>query len=157
MAKHSFQIYLSYSQVCVFVNTLEQPFNDWSDRNFSQGFSWRPGSASFRTLAEDGEHKINLYINEPIPPLPINCIRAFKVPFESSDGNIEIASISDSAQLKIPPGNYTLQTEFIKYESDSKPEINIRLNKGESGFLILKADSEIDATTELDLMAQPAT
>jgi hypothetical protein len=100
MAKLVFQIYLSYSQLCVFLSSHAQPFNDWSDRNYSQGFAWRDGSTSFRALLEDGDHQVYLFIDEPVPELDPNIVRAFKVPFETSDGNIEIASISDSTPLE---------------------------------------------------------
>ncbi len=157
MAKLVIQIYLSYSQVCFFMSSLAQPFNDWSDRNFSQGFSWRPGSASFRTLVEDGEHKINIFINEPIPKIAENIVRAFVVPFETLDGNVEIASISDSTPLEIPVGKYSLQVEFLELEDGHTPEINIRMNNGEPEFSILKADDELIVEGEFDLMAVPAT
>ncbi|WP_445371966.1 competence protein ComJ [Methylomonas sp. HW2-6] len=158
MAKLVIKSYLSYAQVCIFSSLLDQPFNDWSERNVSQGFSWRPGSSSFRTLVEDGDHQINVFIDEPIPPrLQANCIRAFKVPFETVDGNIEISGISESTPLEISPGQYVLQVEFLQYENNCVPEINIRFNKGDTDFSILKADEEIDSGSDLDLMAIPAT
>jgi hypothetical protein len=156
MAKAEIKIYLSYSQLCIFLSSLGNPFNDWSERNFSQGFSWRPGSVSFRALAEDGDHQVNVFIKEQVPSLPTNCVRAFKVPFETKDGNIEIASISDSAQLEIPPGKYILRVEFLKYVAESLPKINVRFNRGVSGFEVMRADSELDISSEFDLMAQPA-
>lgn len=157
MAKFDIQIYVSYSQICIFLSSLSQPFNDWSERNFSQGFSWRPGSSSFRALVEEGDHKINFFINEPIPEMDENVVRAFKVPFETMDGKIEIASISDSTHIELPNGKYSLQVEFLNPEEDSAPEINIRMNKGKSEFFILKADEEVILEGNLDLMATPAT
>ncbi len=157
MTNLAIQVNLSYSQICIFLSSLSQPFNDWSDRNFSQGFSWRDGSASFRTLIEEGNHKINLFIDEPIPDIAENIIRAFKVPFETSDGNIEIASISDSTPLEIPAEKYSLQVEFLQLEDGEMAEINIRLNKGDSDFSILKADKELIVEGALDLEAVPAT
>jgi hypothetical protein len=157
MAKFKIQIYLSFSQICVFQSSLENPFNDWSERNFSQGFSWRPGSVSFRALTEDGDHHVCLFINEPVPSLPTNCVRAFKVPFGNIDGEVEIASISDSAQLDIPPGQYILRVEFLELDTNGIPEINVRFNKGFSAFEVVKADSELDITRDFDLMAKPAT
>ena len=156
MAKLTFQIYLSYSQLCVFLSSLTQPFNDWSDRGFSQGFSWREGSTSFRALLEEGDHKINLFINEPVPEIAINVVRAFKVPFETLDGNVEVASISDSSSIEIPAGKYSLQVEFVEIEDGSVPEVNVRLNKGESEFIILKADEDIVIDDKFDLKAKPA-
>ncbi len=157
MAKLVIQIYLSYSQICIFLSSLSQPYNDWSDRNFSQGFSWRYGSTSFRALIEDGDHQINLFIDEPIPGIAPNVVRAFKVPFETPDGNIEIAGISYSTPVEIPAGKYSLQVEFIEVKEQKTPIINIRLNKGESDFAILKADQELVVEGGFDLNAEPAT
>ena len=157
MANLVFQLHLSYSQICIFLSSLSQPFNDWSDRNFTQGFSWRDGSASFRALKDEGVHKVNLFINEPIPDSEDKVVRAFKVPFETSDGNIEIASISDSAPMEIAPGKYSLQVEFLQFDDGDMPEINIRLNKGQTDFAILKADEELVLDEDLDLEALPAT
>lgn len=157
MAKLVFKIYLSYSQLCIFHSSLSQPFNDWSDRNFSQGFSWRDGSASFRALVEDGEHQVNLFVEEPVPEIAENVVRAFRVPFDNVDGNIEIASISDSAPIEVPSGVYSLQVEFLKINQDGLPEVNVRLNRGNCSFEILKADEEVVIGDELDLEARPAT
>lgn len=41
MAGFRESIYLSYSQFCVFLSSLDQPYNDWSDRSYAQGFAWR--------------------------------------------------------------------------------------------------------------------
>jgi hypothetical protein len=37
------------------------------------------------------------------------------------------------------------------------PRINVRLNKGGTAFLILKADAEIEQEGDFDLEASPAT
>lgn len=157
MARFDLKIYLTHSQVCIFLSSLAQPFNDWSDRSFSQGFAWREGSVSFRTLLEDGDHQINLFINEPVPELEVDVVRAFKVPFEILDGGVEIASISDSVPLEMRAGKYILQVELLAIKEDGNPEINIRLNKGETDFDILKTDDEIFIEGELDTRAVPAT
>ncbi|AMK76516.1 MULTISPECIES: competence protein ComJ [Methylomonas] len=157
MSKLGLNIYLSYSQLCIFASSLAQPFNDWSDRNYSQGFSWRPGSVSFRALFADGDHKVNLFINEPIQKLGTECIRAFRVPFESFDGKIEIGSISDLSPLEIPAGKYSLQVEFLNHAEGGVPEINIRFNEGETDFEIIRADVDIELSNEFDLIARPAT
>ena len=91
-----------------------------------------------------------------MPELDSKVVRAFKVPFEIYDGNIEIASITDSASLDISSGAYILQVEFLATDEKVTPEVNIRLNKGASGFVILKADEEIDADGDFDLNASPA-
>ena len=43
---------ISYGQLAVFANSLPQPFNDWTDQHVSQGFAWRPGSVTFRSMVE---------------------------------------------------------------------------------------------------------
>jgi hypothetical protein len=156
MASLTRKLYLSYSQLCVFLTSLDHPFNYWSDRNYSQGFAWRRGSASFRALVEDGDHQINIFINEAVPAISENCVRCFLVPFDASDGNIEIASISDSIALQIPSGDYALQVEFISVIEGVIPEVNVRLNIGSYGYAILKADDMITIEGDYDLMAEPA-
>lgn len=140
MANSVIRVYLSYSQICIFLSSLSQPFNDWSDRNITQGFSWGLGSASFRALVDDCDHKINLNIDEHIPALADDIVWAFKVPLETSDGNIEIGSISDSNPIEVPAGVYSLQVELLGGVAGTTPVVNVRLNKGGSGFSVLKAD-----------------
>lgn len=157
MAKLAVSLYLSYSQFCVFISSLPQPYNDWSDRNYSQGFSWRPGSASFRALVEEGDHEITIFIEEAVPEVSSDVIRAFRVPFDVSDSNVELASISDSVPLELPTGMYSLQVEFFELVGEEVPRINVRLNRGRAEFLILKADAEIEQEGDFDLEALPAT
>uniref|UniRef100_UPI004055B495 competence protein ComJ n=1 Tax=Candidatus Electronema sp. TaxID=2698783 RepID=UPI004055B495 len=152
----SFEIYLSYSQLCIFSSSIENPFNYWSERNFSQGFSWRPFSVSFRALTDEGEYKIFVYIEDDIPDISIGCIRSFRVPFEVQSYPIEIGSISDTKIINLPKGKYILQVEFLKITEGMAPEVNIRLNFGETDFLILKNDDEIVVNGDFDLMAMPA-
>lgn len=66
MARFEEVLYLPYSKFCVFLSSLDQPYNDWSDRSYTQGFSWRAGSVSFRALVDEGDHKVNLFINEAV-------------------------------------------------------------------------------------------
>ncbi len=98
---------MSYSQFCVFLSSLEQPYNDWNDRSFAQGFAWRLGSVSFRALIDQGNHIINFFVNEQAPAISAEVVRAFKVPFTVKDRNIEVGSISDSAPLELPEGDYS--------------------------------------------------
>ncbi|TNF78800.1 hypothetical protein FGE05_28170 [Pseudomonas sp. ICMP22404] len=157
MAKLAADLYLSYSQLCIFISSLSHPYNDWSDRNYSQGFSWRAGSVSFRALVEEGEHKIAIFIEEAVPEIDSDVVRAFRVPFDVSDNNVELASISHSVPLELPIGLYILQVEFCGAGGEGIPRINVRLNKGVTSFLILKADAEIEREGDFDLEALPAT
>jgi hypothetical protein len=47
-----FQVFVGYSQLSVFDPSLSEPFNNWTPGHVVQGFAWRPGSASFKTLFE---------------------------------------------------------------------------------------------------------
>jgi hypothetical protein len=47
-----FQVFVGYSQLSVFDPSLSEPFNNWTPGHVAQGFAWRPGSASFKTLFE---------------------------------------------------------------------------------------------------------
>lgn len=82
---------------------------------------------------------------------------AFRVPFETADGKIEIASISDGTPLEISPGKYALQVEFLEISGENYPEVNVRLNQGEVECSILKGDDDVDVDGELDLVAEPAS
>lgn len=157
MSKHTIPIYVSYSQICIFLGSLENPYNDWSEESYSQGFAWRPGSVSFGTLIEEGEHEVNIFLNEPIQALGDNCARAFKVPFGMIDGAIEIGSISDTVSFEVDFDHYILQIEFYEGNKMNSPKINISLNKGHTDFLILKADSSILEHKNFDTNAKPAT
>lgn len=103
----NFGIEISYSQIAVFDNGLEDPFNNWNDQHVSQGFSWRPGSVSFQTPATSGRMNVEVSrVDELIEPVGE---RVIKVPFSCvvSD-EVCIASISDSRQLRLAPKKYQL-------------------------------------------------
>lgn len=155
MANLTLQMYLSYSTISIFRSSLDVVFNEWSGRDYSQGFSWKDGSVSFLTMTGDCVHNIHVFLNEPIPEINENVIRAIKVPFEAIEGAIEVASISGSTPLEVEPGKYSLQIEFLQIKAGKVPEINIRLNRGISDFSILKADEELIVEGELDLMDLP--
>jgi hypothetical protein len=113
MAEVSFDLDVSYSQLSVFWSSLQQPFNDWTQKHVDQGFAWRPGSVSFRTLVEAGWHSVQVDIDDHAGPVSQNAVRVIEVPFEVPvDGNIEIASISNSIPLSLPAGGYSLRCEF---------------------------------------------
>ena len=157
MAKIVAELHVSYSQLCIFCSSLDQPFNDWSERSYAQGFAWREGSCSFRSLVDECRHDVTVFIDEHVPELDPRVERAFKVPFDTADGLIEIASVSDSMPLEINKGRYSLQVEFLSARKGERPRAYIRLNRGEAGFAILKADDGIQASGELDIDAAPAT
>jgi hypothetical protein len=112
MSSVEFPIVVSYAQVTVFDHSLEHPFNHWTDKHLAQGFSWRPGSAAFRTVVESGQHLVTVTVNVAEDEQPPSAVRILDVPFEvPADGAIEIGSVSDSSLLEIPSGTYRLRFE----------------------------------------------
>lgn len=147
---------VDYNQVAVFWSGLKDPFNDWEERHVSQGFAWRAGSVSFRTLG-NGPHSIDVVVTEHAGSLSREVIRAIEVPFEvPNHGGIEIASISESVGLALTPGKYLLRSEM--FGNVNEVEL-IRLVFAQSEvprFSILLADSEISCDEPLLTNAMPA-
>jgi hypothetical protein len=148
-------IYILYSQIAVFQDDLESPFNDWSPAHVLQGFSWRPQSVSFGTLEEDGDLRVTVDIRETLDTINKQAIRAIRVPF-TVRGITEIASISDGFKIQVPDGDYSLYFEtgkdmdgmwslltFVK-EYDPEPEI-------------LLCDDQLKPGKTLLMTANPAT
>ena len=109
-----FEIEVLYSQIAVYWSKLEEPFNAWTAQHVDQGFSWRPGSVSFRSLVESGPHSIEVKICEHAGDVSPGAVRAIEVPFEvPDDGAVEVGSIIDSVPLNLPVGSYRLRCEFL--------------------------------------------
>ena len=156
MAKLDFDLDVLYSQLCVFDSNLQEPFNDWEEHHVSQGFAWREGSVSFRTIMEDGTHSVQLHINEPLGD-DSNACRIIQVPFMvPENGDVEVASISDSFGFNVPKGVYSLRIFFFEPQEGQPAKVNIYLNKGESTFEIIRADEELSISGDLVVGAIPA-
>jgi Competence protein J (ComJ) len=149
----AFRLFVSYSQLSVFDPSLAKPFNNWTRSHVAQGFAWRPGSVSFRTLSESGACDVELLLGEGGRPILPNALRAIEVPFlVPSNGALEVASIGDGKRLELPSGSYQLRFEAL-------PKFAIRLvftKAMEPGFLILRADSDLAPTIPLLQTAEPA-
>ncbi|RVP95264.1 competence protein ComJ [Sinorhizobium meliloti] len=147
---------VDYSQVAVFWSGMQHPFNDWEERHVTQGFAWRAGSVSFRTLG-NGPHSIDVIVTEHAGSLTPGAIRAIEVPFEvSGNGRIEIASISESVELVLPSGKYLLRSEMLGKVNDVEI-IRLLFAKSEvPRFSILLSDGEISPDEPLLTSAQPA-
>lgn len=84
-------------------------FNDWSDQEYNQGFSWRSNSVSFITL-EDGSVLTEVHLSEKME-VKKNATRAIVVPFKINRGDeIEISGIYEKENriLQILEGSYAL-------------------------------------------------
>jgi hypothetical protein len=136
----SFELNIIYSQLAVFNSNLDDPFNDWSKAHVSQGFSWREGSVSFKTIESDGVVHVDFEVKEQFVLDP-NSIRAISVPFQCIGGEIEIAAIAESQPLPLADGSYQLI-----FECGSQPENWCRITMISDGDLeprILVADQVI--------------
>src|SRR4051812_42082110 len=106
-----FTLDVSYGQLCVFDGNLPNPFNDWSDEHVRQGFSWRKGSACFRTLNEGGPVLVEVGEADHIELKPFTT-RAISVPFTVvPNSSVEVATVTESKRIEIEPGEYQLVFE----------------------------------------------
>lgn len=153
---HKVRLEIDYNQVAVFSSGLANPFNDWEERHVGQGFAWRPESVSFRTL-ESGPHVIDVVITEHVGALSPGVIRAVEVPCEvPHHGRIEIASISESAELRLSPGKHLLRSEMYGCP-DGVAFARLVFARSEiPRFSILVADNEISRDGPLLKEAKPA-
>jgi hypothetical protein len=151
-------VFVSYSQLVVFDCSVDHPFNDWSEKHVAQGFSWRPRSLAFRTLYEAGEHVLMVRLEAQEFDPPRDAARVIDVPFEvPPSGAIEIASISDSVALEIPPGSYQMRFEGYEQSDGEKPKVCFLFYRTDSPcFNIAKADADLNPSADLLLTASVA-
>src|SRR5258708_13375170 len=104
---NNFSLDISYYQISLFDPSFKNSFNDWGEKETSQGFSWLPGSVSCRSFNNGA---LQVIINESNSvKLKKETKRAISVPFKvGQQGIVEVASIPASKQIKIAPGSYTV-------------------------------------------------
>jgi hypothetical protein len=156
MTLTSARLSVSYGQVAVFDSALEDPFHDWTEAHFQQGFSWRPGSVSFRALDEGGRYTLEIVVSETVA-VSQEAIRVIETPFEvPASGAIEIASIWDSVPLTLAPGMYSLRCECFPISKDSEGKVRFIFTRTNTpSFKILRADAAIAAGEHLFASAIP--
>lgn len=148
---------VDYGQLAVFVASLAQPFNDWTDRHVDQGFAWRPGSVSFRTLETAGSHRVEVSCVENLAEPDAEAVRVIDVPFEvPQDGAVEIGSVASTVLVALPPGRFTLRCEFFRADG-AGAFANLMFAKGEtSHFAVVRADDALAVHSDLLTTAKPA-
>ena len=153
-----FDVDVTYSQLAIFWAALPQPFNDWTDMHVSQGFAWRQGSVSFKTLDEQGVHSVSCALINKAAPVSKDAIRVIQVPFEvPDDGMLEVASISDSVSIELPNGMYQLRCELILPKNGARPCVNLFfLKTSYPSFSVVKADNDLSVKLPLLISAEPA-
>lgn len=153
----SFEV--QYAQIAVFASSLLQPFNDWSDRHVAQGFAWRPGSVSFRSVAEEGRHSVEIEVTDDVGPVDPESLRVVDVPFDvPDDGSIEVGSVSNTVSLSLPAGAYQLRCEFMRPVGASDERVRLTFAKSDAAhFAVLRADADLSICAELLTTAEPAS
>lgn len=153
-----FNIFVSYSQICVFDPSLPNPFSDWTQEHVEQGFAYRPGAVSFRTILEAGRVQINVHLRDYTAVLTTGVRRAIEVPFSvRSDGSVEIASISESQALELPSGLYALRFEdFTAPDAESGACKLTFLRHSNPEPIVLQGDHEVKAPQRYLMEARPA-
>lgn len=148
---------VDYGQLAVFVGALPQPFNDWTDRHVDQGFAWRPGSVSFRTLDAAGKHSVEIICVEKLPAPDAEAVRVIDVPFEiPQDGAVEVGSIVNTVPLTLPIGPCALRCEFFRSDEGSGRAKLIFARGDTPRFAVVRADDQLSVQGELITTAQPA-
>lgn len=149
---------VSYGQLAVFASSLKQPFNDWTDQHVSQGFAWRPGSVSFRSMVEAGRHSIEIDVANHVGAVHADAIRVVEVPFEiPADGAVEVGSIAETVQLSLPAGSFLLRCEFLQPAGTASERVRLTFAKKDAPrFAVVRADQELSTNCELLTTAQPA-
>lgn len=149
---------ISYGQLVVFASSLKQPFNDWTDQHVSQGFAWRPGSVSFRSLVEAGRHSIEIDVANHAGAVHPDAVRVIEVPFEiPTDGAVEVGSIAETVPLSLPAGSFLLRCEFLQPAGTAGGHVRLTFSKKHPPrFAVVRADPELSADGELLTSAQPA-
>jgi hypothetical protein len=149
---------VSYGQLGVFASSLEQPFNDWTDRHVSQGFAWRPGSVSFRSIVEAGRHSIEIDVVNHAGTIHPEAVRVVEVPFEvPPDGAVEVGSIAETIPLSLPAGSFLLRCEFLRCAGAVGERVRLTFAKEDTPrFAVVRADPELSTGGELLMTAQPA-
>ncbi|MBV9508922.1 MAG: hypothetical protein JO303_01415 [Caulobacteraceae bacterium] len=149
-------LFVTYAQVAVFNSNLQNPFNDWNDAQVNQGFSWREQSVSFRTLLNDVSTRVEVDMVEELTPLP-NSIRVISVPFRCGEaGRVEVATITDTLPIDVPPGLYQLVFEAGVFDR-SEPWCRFSLiANGDMSPAILRKDAELSPEYPLTMGAHAA-
>lgn len=140
-------IEVSYGQLAIFASSLEQPFNDWTDQHVSQGFAWRPGSVSFRSLVEAGQHSIEIDVSNHLGAVHPDAVRVFEVPFEiPADGAVELGSIAETVPLSLPVGSFLLRCEFLQTPGPAGEVVRLAFAKKDAPrFAIVRSDPGLSA------------
>lgn len=154
MAEYTFECEIYYSQIALFQYGLDNPFNNWNDTHVNQGFTWREGSVSFGTLANEVNCKVTIKLSDKIE-IDDNAIRALVVPFEVKNDGIEVGSIIETVGIDIPEGKYELLF-FANVEGGTEHYTFVFAKNDNPIARALKVDDELSMPDNLLMQANPA-
>ena len=153
---------VSYSQVLLFDAHLEHCFNDWTDAHVAQGFSWRPGSVSFKTLESAGLLHVEVLhaqaARDSASPTRRRPERCIVVPFQvPTHKQCEVATVDHSMPVELEPGEYKLTFEHGRLPNGDMWAV-FRLEPASSPVQarIVIADSDLSPPDALLMTASPA-
>ena len=150
-----FKATVTFSQIAVFNSNLDEPFNDWNEDHFNQGFAWRQESVSFKTLSNDEVMEVE-FVQPASFALRTDSVRAITVPFLCNQyGEIEVATITNSHPIKLEPGKYQLVFETVQLNVATWCHISAVLD-GSMDPDILIIDADLSPQYPLLMHAQAA-
>ena len=155
----SFQLTLVWSQISLFEAGLVDPYNDWTERHLTQGFTWRPGSVSFKVPALHGKVHVTVELIDHVE-VDDNSRWAMLVPFSTFAGNVEISTIEESQPLDLPSGRFAvLYQAGLNDDGEAWTRFGFQQLTGDYPVVptILRGDDEVHADAHRLLMeAEPA-
>lgn len=158
MEIQSFELVVTHGQIAVHNSHVERPFSFWTHAHAAQGFAWRPGSASFRTLCEGGKVVAKVLVS-PVPVEPHkDTVRAVEVPFEvPSKASLSISTLTESRSVNVPPGRYSLRCEMTPGEGRVEDSITfLFIRNSDARFAIVRGDADARSDAVLSTIADPA-
>lgn len=156
MGSLQFQLELAWSQISIFDANLVDPYNDWNEQHLAQGFTWRPGSVSFKLPVRSGTIDIDVDLIDHLTVDP-TAQSAIVVPFVSWAGVIEVSSITQAELIEVESGQYALL--FQSGVRDGQAWVSLGLMPASRNGvepMILRSDDALHADQPLLMEAEPA-
>lgn len=151
-----FNLELSWSQVSLFDASLTDPFNDWTEAHLNQGFSWRPGSVSFKLPTRTGGLDVSVDFIHSLYIIP-DARWAIVVPFHSWAGVIEVSTMSQSELIEIPPGRFAVLYQTGIRQGRAWAHFGLLALTGEEiEPRVLRGDTVVRADVPVVMEAEPA-
>lgn len=158
------QLNINYRTLTVCQHGVSNPFSVWTQTHVDQGFTWRPQSVSFATLESDSSSpRIGVAVQDSYSYSDSSrSLRIIRVPFQLTSQGIEVTSpLSESWQIELPPGNYSIYFAIEVDANGTKDEpwlyrlTFVGVSHSEPAQ-ILRAGEDLNPPDELNMSAEPA-